>query len=450
MALFNPSPARDSKIEVYAAVRCRGGFSRSSAMSLLYPRFPWLPDRLRRGPVRHAAARLLLAAGLAGMAPPGAGAGLDGYPDASSSGYRDRHPYGIGVLAPALPLPVAPAPNPTFRELPPDQCAEDDDVGLLCAASLVPPDEAMPPAYAFEPRRAELRVGGPVTLMTGVAQPRRPWFSSVSSQDGLVYGDRSWTYRASSGPSLSLGNVTPGAPAWSAAAPIAGLQFASSQPVDGSLLQEGQLGYSSSFGRLNIMDPAATSGAVAYGAAAGSSTLSYGLTPDLTIESQMQSARDLNAQGLGTTYSAGELGTFQAGVTRSRFDAIDASRYRFGYNVDVANAVRLGVTTERVQGGFGDLSTYQAGAASPYTRNIWSAGVPLSGYGTLSGTYTAGMGADPTTDQRRFGLQHSMELAPQVQFAVGADRDVVTGGYDVRANLSLPMDPVVFGRWLGR
>lgn len=454
------------------------------------PRFSSRFSRpLRRA--RGGAGRALLAVALAASATLGACASLDGRPvigaqaDAPSDGraeppapaathagqspassdlpvatprradaQRGLRQYGIGVLAPALPLPVAPETPLASRELPPDLCDQDDDVGLLCAASM-PPDPALDaatdfPAYAFEPSESDLRVGPPVTVMTGVTPPRRRWFSSVSSQEGLFYGDRSWTYREAGGTSLSLGNITPGAPAWGSAAPIGGVRFASSIPVSASLLGEGQLSYSSSFGRLNGMDPNATSGAVAYGAAAGSSMVSYGLTPNLTVESQMQSARDLSARGLGTTYSAGELGTFQAGVTHSRLDAVDASRYRLGYNVNVANDVKLGLTTERVQAGFGDLSSYQSGTASPYTRNIWSAGVPISGYGTLTGTYSAGMGADPATDERRFGLQHSMELAPQVRFAVGADRDVVSGSYDVRANLSLPFDPVVFGRWLGR
>jgi len=449
------------------------------------PRFPSRFSGPRRA--RGGAGRALLAVALAASATLAACASLDGRPmvaaqaEAASDGraeapsransspalsgsrtaaprwadtQRGLRQYGIGVLAPVLPLPVAPETPLASRELPPDLCDQDDDVGLLCAASM-PSDPALDaapdfPAYAFEPLESDLRVGPPVTVMTGVASPRPRWFSSVSSQEGLSYGDRSWTYREAGGTSLSLGNITPGAPAWGSAAPIGGVRFASSTPVDGSLLGKGLLSYSSSFGRLNGMDPNATSGAVAYGAAAGSSMVSYGLSPNLTVESQMQTARDLSARGLGTTYSAGELGTFQAGVTHSRLDAVDASRYRLGYNVDVANAVKLGLTTERVQAGFGDLSSYQSGAASPYTRNIWSAGVPISGYGTLTGTYSAGMGADPSTDERRFGLQHSMELAPQVRFAVGADRDVVSGSYDVRANLILPFDPVVFGRWLGR
>ncbi|MCK3156812.1 hypothetical protein MZH04_28500, partial [Escherichia coli] len=74
-----------------------------------------------------------------------------------------------------------------------------------------------------------------------------------------------------------------------------------------------------------------------------------------------------------TTYSAGDYGTFQAGATQSSFDAASAWRYRFGYNVDVADAVNLGYTNEQIGAGFGDLSTYSGGvAAAPQTRNTLS------------------------------------------------------------------------------
>ncbi|ETI07623.1 hypothetical protein L557_2887, partial [Bordetella pertussis STO1-CNMC-0004] len=65
------------------------------------------------------------------------------------------------------------------------------------------------------------------------------------------------------------------------------------------------------------------------------------------------------------------------------------------------------------------------------------------------GTYQAsGMGVDSVTE-RRFGLQHSMLLAPSVKFAVGADRDVISGDYEMRANISMPVDAFMRGRWLG-
>nr|WP_244172912.1 fimbrial protein [Bordetella genomosp. 6] len=389
--------------------------------------------------------------------------------------------YGISVLAPASSRPVAPAPVLQERAIP-EPCrmlpAETGaDASVHAAAPAVGHEPAVPlpaadadvpasmppgcedlfpdvppaePNYAFGLETDDLTGNRSVYLMTGVAQPRRPWFSSVSAVPTVSYGDRSWVYRPVTGPSLAMGNLVSKAPGWGSTAPIGGVQL-SDRLAPGGLLPEGQLGYSSVFGRLNNMDPAATSGAVDYGASAGSGMVRYGLTPSLTLEGQMQSAPSLTTRGVGTTYAAGELGTFQVGATQSTFDAVNAWRYRFGYNVNLADdAVTLGVATEEVGAGFGDLASFQdGGIAHRQMRNTLSAGVPISGWGTLSGTYQAsGLGSDSVTE-RRFGLQHSMLLAPSVKFAVGADRDVISGDYEMRANISMPVDAFMRGRWLG-
>ena len=121
----------------------------------------------------------------------------------------------------------------------------------------------------------------------------------------------------------------------------------------------------------------------------GSGTVRYGLTPALTVEGQMQSAPTLTTRGMGTTYQAGDYGTIQAGATQSSFDAVNAWRYRFGYNVDVSENLNLGYTNEQIGAGFGDLSSYGGGGVgTAQTRNTLSAGVPIHGWGTLSGTYS--------------------------------------------------------------
>ena len=92
---------------------------------------------------------------------------------------------------------------------------------------------------------------------------------------------------------------------------------------------------------------------------------------------------------MGTTYQAGDYGTIQAGAAKSSFDAVNAWRYRFGYNVDVSENLNLGYTNEQIGAGFGDLSSYGGGGVgTAQTRNTLSAGVPIHGWGTLSGTYS--------------------------------------------------------------
>ncbi|MGE8686770.1 MAG: fimbrial protein [Achromobacter sp.] len=425
---------------------------------------------------------LLRAALAAGAALPLAPA-LGGSPDAllPPSGSPAGWARGIGALAPVQPIPVRPAPSLESRAVPldPSPCelqtmepAVDTSVrgsgdiegldlgvpGTGAALSggvrpqpadcpvLTTPEEAAPD-YSFALEDGDFpRV--PVVVISGVSRPPRPWFSSVGSQEGLRYGgSRNWVYRSASGPSLSVGNITANSPAWGSGAPVGGLQI-SNWAGSGSTVPEGSFGYSSSLGLLNNMDPAARSGAVDYGASVGSGSVRYGLTPVLTLEGQMQSAPSLTTRGMGTTYTAGEYGTFQAGATQSSFDAVNAWRYRFGYSVDVADTVNLGYTAEQTGAGFGDLSTYSGGVASTaQTRNTLSAGVPITGWGTLSGTYS-GLREGSVLAEQRVGLSHSMFVAPKVKLAVGADRDIVSGDYEWRANLSMPVDTFMRGTWL--
>jgi len=424
--------------------------------------------------------RLLYTALTAGLASPFASA-FGGTPAAplSPSPAPTYVARGIGVLAPVQPVPVRPAPSLESRAVPLDptpcdmQTAEpamdtsvaggndaelipgtgstlsgDASAGPLgCTPPQAAADPSDTPEYAFDLESGDIpRV--PVVVISGVSRPTRPWFSSVSGQDGLRYGgDRNWVYRNTTGPSFSVGNINANAPTWGSSAPVGGLQISNLQSTTAPLA-EGSFGYSSSLGRLNRMDPSATSGAVDYGASVGNSTVRYGLTPVLTLEGQMQSAPALTTRGMGTTYSAGDYGTFQAGATQSSFDAASAWRYRFGYNVDVADAVNLGYTNEQIGAGFGDLSTYSGGvAAAPQTRNTLSAGVPITGWGTLSGTYS-GLHEGSVLAEQRVGLSHSMFVAPKVKLAVGADRDIISGNYEWRANLSMPVDTFIRGTWL--
>ena len=200
-------------------------------------------------------------------------------------------------------------------------------------------------------------------------------------------------------------------------------------------------------GRLNIPDSPAPPGARLYGAPAGSGSLRYGLTPQLTLESQVQSAPSWNTLGWGTTYSAGSAGTFQAGATQRFLEAADAWRYRLSYSVDL-NEIKLGYELERISAGFGDLSSYGSGGISNrQIRRAFSAGMPLGHASILSGTYTE-LREKSALAQQRLGFEQSVKLAHDVRFALGADRDVLTGDYGMRLNLSIPVDALLQGHWL--
>jgi hypothetical protein len=314
------------------------------------------------------------------------------------------------------------------------------DIQLDCA---VVPTAAADTMDALSPSLDYIRsgpgMGAPVNWGRPLGTPK-PWFTGVSTQEGIVLGDRNLTYRSVEGPSVSLGSLTPFTPGWSSAAPIGGVQLSNLAAANDATVPEGKLGYSSVWGRINNTDPGETAGGVQYGPPAGTSSLRYGLTPDMTLEGQVQTARALSATGVGTTYSLGQWGTLQGGATQSRFDTSEGWRYRLGYNVDVFDSLTLGYANELTSGGYGDLSTYQDGAtASRQLRNTFSAGVPIAGWGKVSGTYSGLRDTSGELLERRFGLTQSMLLSPNVRFAVGADHDVVTGDYAVNMQLTMPI-----------
>jgi hypothetical protein len=387
---------------------------------------------------------------------------------------------GIGVLAPALAEPVDESSGVMLGELPPcapaavvppgqaDGAGPDDSPAA--AASGGAPGSGPAQTSAGSPgAMAQGRCGGALdpstyptatdpstfysldydgTYYTGggkVAYARplgvpKTWFTGASTPEGLYTGARSLGYRTLDGPALTLGSIAPSATTWTDPVAIGGLNVSDMPDGNGLTLPAGAFGYSSTVGRLDNTDPTATQGGLAYGATAATGSLRYGLSPGLTLESQMQTAPAMTVMGLGSTYAAGDVGTFSAGASQSRFDELSGWRYRLGYTLGLTRYLNLGVANERSAAGYGDLSTYSTGAlATGQSRNSLTAGIPMGTWGTLSGTYTGTRDANGTLAGRSFGLMQSWLLAPNVTFAVGADRDVITGDYDMRLQLSLPM-----------
>lgn len=379
---------------------------------------------------------------------------------------------GIGALSPIQTMPVEPLGSVPYRELPLDPMPCDmrateglTDASLAVPISVIPsetqgaalpvecanlfPDiEPVPEqSYSFGLETLDPALHEPVVVVSRGGSTMHSWFSSVGSQQGFSYSGGRWMYRDAVGPTVALGNLTANAPLWGSTVPIGGLQLSSGWSGSSETLSEGAFAYSSVVGRLNYTNTEASSGAIDYGATAGSGSVRYGLTPALTLESQWQAAPDMSTRGLGTTYAAGELGTFRLGATRSDFDHINAWRYRFGYSVNLMESLSLAVTNEQIDAGFGDLAVYRGGAAAaPVMRNTLAAGVPLHG-GTLTGTYTGTRESGEAVEQR-FGLEHSRLVTRDVRLALGADRDVITGDYEMRAGITMPVDAFMRGRWL--
>jgi hypothetical protein len=303
-----------------------------------------------------------------------------------------------------------------------------------------PPGESAP-VYAFglndDDRPMLAQIGG----ISQKQDVRGNWFASVASQTGMSYGDQSWTYRHVDGLTYAVGNLSATTSVLGATPQLGGIYLANAGSLDGNA-GAGQLDYASSFGRLDYTDatPDAdgnTDGT--YGKTAGVGMLRYGLSPVVTLEGQMQTAPSLTALGFGTTYSAGRLGTLQAGATQSSFDQNPARRFMVGYDVQVTDAVKLGFSNQQIGAGYSDLSTYDTGAAATHESvNTFSAGVPFWG-GTLSGSYS-NLTADGRDSARTYGLTHTVALTPNLKLALAADREVVSGDYAMTANITMPVD----------
>lgn len=253
------------------------------------------------------------------------------------------------------------------------------------------------------------------------------------STDGMAR----WVYRGAEGPDLAFGALPGSGLKLSGSAPIAGVRLQSGR-MDG-VLAPGAVGYSSALGWLDYSAWNAGSGAVQYGVSAGQTAVRYGWQNDLTLEGQVQTAAKMRNVGLGGVYSLGEWGRLRAGAAHSRYERVEGSRYNLGYVVNVYDWLEVGYRAEYAMSGYSDLSRYASGPlAQPRMQGTLETGVPLANWGTISGTYSDVRYGNTTV--QRMGIAHSLALRRNVQLKWEADRDIVSGDYGMRLNLSLPVN----------
>ncbi|MGO3741502.1 hypothetical protein [Kerstersia sp.] len=253
------------------------------------------------------------------------------------------------------------------------------------------------------------------------------------SNDGMAH----WVYRGADGPDLAFGVLPGSGLKLSGSAPLAGVRLQSGR-MDG-VLAPGAVGYSSAVGWLDYSPWSAGAGAVEYGVSAGQTAVRYGWQNDLTLEGQVQTAAKMRNVGLGGVYSLGEWGRLRAGAAHSRHESVEGSRYNLGYVVNVYDWLEVGYRAEYAMSGYSDLSRYATGPlAQPRMQGTLETGVPLAGWGTISGTYSD-MRSGNTTVQR-MGIAHRLALRRNVQLKWEADRDIVSGDYGMRLNLSMPVN----------
>lgn len=331
-----------------------------------------------------------------------------------------------------LPTTEPPAPLPDPGPAPPQGHAAEDghDVPDIPYDYFWAVDDAMP---ALDRSFAVSGSGllGPQERKRKSASHGR-WLPPAS-RDPWTLGSRNWRYSDAEGLNLTLGNEEIEIPAWGRAVRLGGVSLSQSSLVSSDYADSWR--YSLSLGALD--QTTAEQGDLVYGETAGNLVLRYGLNRDLSIESQTQLAPDLATHGIGGKYQTG-WGAWSAGVARATQGLYTGWRYQAAYTVKVLDDVELSWRNERYTPGFVDLSRYGADASNGGTVQTVSAKLPLGRWGDLSGSFqneSVGSGAA----RRSFGLAQQFWYSPNLRIGLKAQREVVTGDYDIGIRFSVPI-----------
>jgi len=260
--------------------------------------------------------------------------------------------------------------------------------------------------------------------------------SSLTSADSWELGAENWRFTGNDGTDLTLGSYSPRTLVWGGGARLGGI--AVSRSLTDSAVPQDQLQYGLALGAINYTDADATSGALTYGAGASDAVVRYGVSPDLTLETQVQWAPDMVTAGVGGMYST-TWGAWRLGVAKATRNLHDGWRYRVGYDVGLIDDVRLSWLTEQRSGGFSDLSNYTGFAGdSGQTRNLVSTSIGLGRWGKLRGSYEhVASVAEPVKQQ--FIVSQQFWYSPNLRVSLSAQRERLTGDFGLGFELSLPI-----------
>lgn len=340
-------------------------------------------------------------------------------------------------LAPVRLFPVevvevdAPEPLP---QLPPDvEQSVESGQGLLASMFAPPPNDFDNGGvdWSYQRRLKPYRGKG----IGGGSSPLK--VSSLTSTDSWQLGAENWRYLGDDGTDLTLGSYSPRTQLWGGGVRLGGVALTRS--LTDTAVPEAQWQYGLALGALNYTDAAAKSGALAYGTGASDAILRYGVSPDLTLETQMQWAPDMVTAGIGGQYST-VLGAWRLGVAKATHNLNEGWRYRLGYDVGLFDDIELSWLTERRSGGFSDLSNYTGFAAdSGRTRNLVSTSVPLGRWGTLRGSYEE-ISSDIESVKQQLIVSQQFWYSPNLRVSLSAQREQVTGNYGLGLELALPIN----------
>jgi hypothetical protein len=349
----------------------------------------------------------------------------------------------VQVYAAPQVAPVSPEPLPDIQAI--DQA--NQDASLI--DSILPGDDTLPDvSYDVywnrkdfgEWRRSDSAITAPGLRGTRGwrrTPPLRSAWLRAPTRDPWTRGASNWRYSAEQGLDVTLGNEEIDVPSWGNAARLGGVSITQSSLVTSPGSQAWQ--YSLSVGALDN-SAGQVQGDLDYGPTASNAVLRYGLTPDVTLESQLELAPGLMTSGVGGRYSSRRWGAWSAGVARATHGLSEGWRYQAAYEVDVLDDLQLSWVNEKHTGGFADLSRYQdAATTAAGVRQQWAATVDLGRWGDLSGRYE-NYRSSVGDVRRSFGLTQQFWYSPNLRIGLQAEREILSGDYDVGLRFSVPIN----------
>ncbi|KAA0890071.1 hypothetical protein [Pusillimonas sp. ANT_WB101] len=334
--------------------------------------------------------------------------------------------YSVPERAPIKAMPLDGAEDMSGSNASPDDGEFDLGPGY------VPNRYAWQASSHPEPRRARVSDTSPGLRGAPAWRSGKVHRRALAADRPWAMGTSSWQYKGEQGLRVSLGNRAIAAPAWARGASLGGITVARKA---GQVSSDDVWAYSVSLGAID-QAPNIKEGDLDYGERAAHVLFSYGLLPDLTMESQLEVAPHMVTTGLGGEYKT-QWGAWTAGVAQASHSLYKGWRYQAGYAVDVAEDLSLSWMNEQYSAGFVDLSTYSGGpAAVGANRHRWSATVPTRRWGDISGTFER---LSPTSGDSSslFGLTQQFWYSPNLRVGISTRRELRTGDYDVGVRLSV-------------
>src|SRR5690606_33431247 len=124
-----------------------------------------------------------------------------------------------------------------------------------------------------------------------------------------------------------------------------------------------------------------------YGTGVATGTLRYGVSDFFTLESHVETARDLTLAGVGGNLRVANLGVINSAVSRSRLDGRSGQQLSLGYQY---NNPRYSITYQRLhrQADYADLTSIDSPSVSLSRRSEQAtASLTLGSWGSMGMGY---------------------------------------------------------------